>query len=106
MSGSETFADMAEGLGWPTVLVVANRLGALNHTLLTENAIRDRGLHLAGVIINHLTEDHDIAMTTNRVVLEDLIAGPVSCLENGDGLAGSVLLQELLQAFRNGGFRD
>ena len=106
MSGSETFADMAEGLGWPTVLVVANRLGALNHTLLTEHAIRDRGLHLAGVIINHLIEDHDIAMTTNRVVLEDLIASPVSCLENGDGLAGSVLLQELLQAFRNGGFQD
>ena len=105
MSGSETFADMAEGLGWPVVLVVANRLGALNHTLLTENAIRDRGLHLAGVVINHLTEDHDIAMTTNRVVLEDLLSGPVSCLENGDGLAGGVIVQELLKAFRDGGFQ-
>ncbi|HCQ39417.1 MAG TPA: dethiobiotin synthase, partial [Verrucomicrobiales bacterium] len=83
MNGRDTFADLAEALGWPVVMVVANRLGALNHTLLTEHAIRDRGLPLVGVILNHLTEDHDIAMTTNRVVLEDLLAAPVSCLENG-----------------------
>lgn len=105
MNGRDTFADLAEALGWPVVMVVANRLGALNHTLLTEHAIRDRGLPLVGVILNHLTEDHDIAMTTNRVVLEDLLAAPVSCLENGDGLADSGLIQEVLEAFRNGGFR-
>ncbi|HBM76857.1 MAG TPA: dethiobiotin synthase [Verrucomicrobiales bacterium] len=105
MNGRDTFADLAEALGWPVVMVVANRLGALNHTLLTEHAIRDRGLPLVGVILNHLTEDHDIAMTTNRVVLEDLLAAPVSCLENGDGLAGSALIQEVLEAVRNGGFR-
>ncbi len=104
MNGRDTFADMAEALGWPVVMVVANRLGALNHTLLTEHAIRDRGLPLVGVILNHLTEDHDIAMTTNRVVLEELLAAPVSCLENGDGLADSALVQEVLEAFRNGGF--
>lgn len=105
MSGRDTFADMAEALGWPVVLVVANRLGALNHTLLTDLAIRDRGLPLVGVILNHLTEDHDIAMTTNRVVLEDLLTVPVSCLENGDELAGSALVSEILEAFQNGGFR-
>ena len=100
MNEREAFADMAQALGWPVVLVVANRLGALNHTLLTERAIRDRGLTLTGIVLNHLTEDHDIAMTTNRVVLDNLLTGPISCLENGEGLAESALVREVLQAFR------
>ncbi len=104
MNGRDTFADMAEALGWPVVMVVANRLGALNHTLLTEHAIRDSGLRRVGVMLNQLTGDQEIAMTTNRVVLEELLAAPVSCLENGDGLADSALVQEVLEAFRNGGF--
>jgi len=106
MNGKETFADLAEALGWPVVLVVANRLGALNHTLLTERAIRDRGLPLAGVVLNHLTEDHDIAMTTNRVVLENILGAPIWSLENRDGLTGSILIAEVLQACRDSGVRS
>ena len=97
MTGKETFADLAQALGWPVVLVVANRLGALNHALLTEHAIRGRGLEVAGVILNHLTEDHDIAMTTNRVILNEFLTGSIFCLEKGDGLDGSALVEMLLQ---------
>ncbi len=93
MTRKETFADLAQVLGWPVVLVAANRLGALNHTLLTERAIRDRGLKLWGVILNHLAEDHDIAMTTNRRILEEFLAAPLYCLENGDDLQGNILVE-------------
>jgi dethiobiotin synthetase len=47
-------SDLAEQLGLPVVLVAADRLGVLNHTLLTVDAIRSRGLELAGVVLNRL----------------------------------------------------
>ncbi len=44
--------ELAEALGLPVLLVAADRLGTLNHTLLTVAAIRSRGLPLAGVVLN------------------------------------------------------
>ena len=41
-------ADLAVALGLPVILVVGVRLGCLNHALLTAEAIRARGLVLAG----------------------------------------------------------
>ncbi len=102
MTRKETFADLAQALGWPVLLVAANRLGALNHTLLTERAIRDRGLELFGVVLNHLTEDHHVAMTTNRRILDEFLTVPVYCLENGDALAGNALVGDI-QERRKGG---
>jgi dethiobiotin synthetase len=47
-------ADLAVALGLPVVLVVGLRLGCLNHALLTEEAIRSRGLPLAGWVANRI----------------------------------------------------
>lgn len=44
-------ADLAEALGFPVLVVAANRLGVLNHTLLTLEAVRRRGLTVAGVVL-------------------------------------------------------
>ncbi|MEO8298236.1 MAG: dethiobiotin synthase [Burkholderiales bacterium] len=49
-------ADLAVDLGLPVVLVVGLRLGCLSHALLTAEAVRARGLHLAGWVGNHLAE--------------------------------------------------
>jgi dethiobiotin synthetase len=70
-------ADLAGELGLPVVVVVANRLGAINHTLLTVQAIKARGLPCAGVILNHTTGEQDGATTTNRSVLEHLLEVPI-----------------------------
>jgi dethiobiotin synthetase len=71
-------ANLAEEFGLPVGVVVANRLGALNHTLLTVAAIRARGLVCAGVILNHASESAEpIATATNRAALEDLLEVPV-----------------------------
>ena len=40
--------DLAAEFGLPVVLVVNNRLGALNHAILTDRAIISRGLECAG----------------------------------------------------------
>lgn len=50
----ETGADLAQALALPVVLVVGLRLGCLNHALLTAEAIRARGLALAGWICNRI----------------------------------------------------
>lgn len=54
LSDEATGADLAEALGLPVILVVGLRLGCLNHALLTRDAIRARGLALAGWIVNRL----------------------------------------------------
>lgn len=50
-------ADLAVAMGLPLVLVVGMRLGCLNHALLTAEAIRARGLTLAGWIANRVDPD-------------------------------------------------
>lgn len=55
-------ADLASGLGLPVLLVAADRLGAINHTLLTVEAARVRGLALAGVVLNQPAQQPDPQM--------------------------------------------
>ena len=71
-----TFGEFAAELGWPVVLVVANKLGALNHTLLTARAIKERGLSIKGLVLNHLEEERDVAMVTNQAVLTQWLEPP------------------------------
>jgi dethiobiotin synthetase len=73
-------SDLAVEFGLPVVVVVANRLGALNHTLLTLDSIRARGLPCAGLILNHVSAlgaETEISTTTNRAILETLVEVPV-----------------------------
>lgn len=72
-----TIADFAVQLGWPVVLVVRNKLGALNHSLLTLESVRARGLRLAGIILNNADGLGDEAKRTNRVVLQEFAGCPI-----------------------------
>ena len=68
----ETSADLAQQLALPVVLVVGLRLGCLNHTLLTLEAIHARGLTLAGWVANHIDAamphaDANVAALTARI---------------------------------------
>jgi len=70
-------ADFAKELGLPTILVVGNRLGALNPTLLTVQSMRSMGIEPAGMIFNHLEDELDTAAITNKGIAEDLTGVPV-----------------------------
>ena len=70
-------ADFAKELGLPTVLVVGNRLGALNQTLLSVESMRTTGVEPAGLIFNHLEEELDTAAITNKGIAEELTGVPV-----------------------------
>jgi len=54
ISGPYTMANIAQRLGLPVILVVGLRLGCLNHALLTVEAVRARGLRLAGWVANQV----------------------------------------------------
>jgi dethiobiotin synthase len=53
--------DLAEELWLPVILVARSTLGTINHTLLSLEAIRRRGLPLAGVVINGPDTPHNRA---------------------------------------------
>lgn len=66
-----TVADLADLLDAEVVVVAAAGLGTLNSTALTCEAVRGRGLRLAGVVVGSFPAEPDLASTTN---LEDLPA--------------------------------
>lgn len=72
-----TVADLAVAFQLPVLVVVANRLGCLNHTLLTVESIRARGLNCAGLILNTLSADNSIAAATNRAILQEVCDVPI-----------------------------
>lgn len=69
ITDTENLADFAVRLGLPVIPVVANRLGCINHALLTIESIRARSLPCPGIILNHLTPAADIAQRTNAQIL-------------------------------------
>lgn len=70
-------ADLATDFALPVIVVVANRLGALNHTILTVEDIRASGLEVAGLVLNHLQDELDTAAVTNKGVIEELVEAPI-----------------------------
>jgi len=52
-------ADLAVALQLPVLLVAEDKLGALNQVLLSVEAIKMRGLQLAGVVLNALNNDQN-----------------------------------------------
>lgn len=47
-----TMLDLIRALALPVLVVASTRLGTLNHTLLTLQALRSQGIPVAGVILN------------------------------------------------------
>lgn len=70
-------ADLAEKLGLPVLVVAADRLGTINHTLLTVEAVRRRGLALAGVVLNQPTPPAGDGGMDNAEDLERWLHCPV-----------------------------
>lgn len=70
-------SDLAKDLNLPVILVAANRLGALNHILLTLAAIQAKGLKCAGIILNQLEDEMDTPMITNKGIIESLTQVPL-----------------------------
>lgn len=70
LQSRHTVADLVRLLELPLVIVVANRLGALNHALLTLEHASCLGLPVLGYILNHLEGQTSPAAETNARTLQ------------------------------------
>lgn len=75
---SYTYADLAGVLRLPVIVVAANKLGAINHLLLTLEHASCKGLKVWGYVLNRVSKDDSLAADTNREVLSGLTG--VQCL--------------------------
>ena len=67
--------DFAKQLDLPVAIVAENRLGCLNHILLTLESVQRRGLVCAGVILKSANGPTDLAQSTNETELRRLLSG-------------------------------
>jgi len=57
LNDHENLGDLVQQIGLPVILVVGMKLGCINHALLTQEAIKARGLKIAGWIANSLSSE-------------------------------------------------
>lgn len=57
--------DICSKIKLPVLLVSANRLGCINHSILSVEALRKRNMEILGIIFNHLGND------TDKIILKD-----------------------------------
>ena len=66
-------ADLMAEMGLAALVVARSGLGTLNHTLLTLESCRARGIRIAGVVINeYQADDGDLAEESNPRVLAEV----------------------------------
>jgi dethiobiotin synthetase len=70
-------SDMAVAMKLPVLAVAYNRLGCLNHTILTVQSILAHGLRCVGVVLNNAQETEDVAALTNADVLKEILDVPL-----------------------------
>jgi dethiobiotin synthetase len=95
-----TLADTAAELAAPVLVVATAGLGTLNHTALTVEALRTRGLTCAGVVIGAWPADADLAARCNVTDLPAVTGVPLlGALPDG---AGAMCSDEFEVAARHG----
>lgn len=78
MTEEEIIADFALRIQLPLIIVSRMSLGTINHTLLTLEAVKSRGLKIAGIIMNQSTAgDDDITTNSNPEEIQKRTDVPV-----------------------------
>lgn len=100
----EFLSDLVKQLNVPVIMVVAMRLGCLNHALLTAEAIIRDGLQLAGWVANRI-DPHMQCYEENRDTLQSLLPAPLlaeipflASAPDPSEIAARFAMDQLLQA--------
>ena len=73
-----TVADWVARRGWPVIIVARAGLGTINHTLLTVESARHRGVKIVAIVLNDVDgKAGTLAARTNAAVLRRLTKLPV-----------------------------
>jgi dethiobiotin synthetase len=73
---SYTYADFTRVLKLPVIVVAPNKLGVINHLLLTLEHASCKGLRVLGYVLNHLDGTPSLAAESNREALFSLTGVP------------------------------
>jgi dethiobiotin synthetase len=65
LTQGETYADLARALGLAALVVGRAGLGTVNHVALTVEALRARGIPLAGIVLNRTSPSDDPSVPYN-----------------------------------------
>ena len=102
VSDGASMADLARELGLPLLVVARASLGTINHTLLTLEAARTRGLRVAGIVISHssgaLTSADAANLGALREALGETLVGEIPPLREAEAApADAVDLDSILR---------
>lgn len=64
--------DIAKKLDLPALVVVRNKLGAINHAVLTIEALRQRKIKILGIIFNNLNKEDKLILEDNPRIIKIL----------------------------------
>ncbi len=69
--------DLAAAMKLQVLVVAQNRLGCLNHALLTLRSVAAHGLRCAGLVLNSVSTPSEIAASTNADILKRILDVPL-----------------------------
>lgn len=77
------FVDLVKELKIPVLLVAANRLGAINHTLLSIEALKRRKMKLLGVVFNSVSGNENALISEDNPRIVKKFIGKIPVWING-----------------------
>ncbi len=94
--------DMIKDLALPMIIVSKPGLGTINHTLLTIEAARSRGVNLHGVIINNAADKgKDLSENSNPEIIERIgrvpILGIIPYFKNPASLRSQLVFRNIAE---------
>ncbi|MHB8481740.1 MAG: dethiobiotin synthase, partial [Nitrospiria bacterium] len=70
-------ADLILSLNLGVILVASDRLGTINHALLSLHLAENRGIKILAIILNHRKSREDPATQANASILQEKVKVPV-----------------------------
>lgn len=68
-----TILDYFKERSYPVILVASNRVGSINHTALSLEAMHSRRMSVSGVVYNRFAKVNDLVTEDSRRVIQDLL---------------------------------
>jgi dethiobiotin synthetase len=95
LNEDQTLADLARLLGLEVIMVVAIRLGCLNHALLTAASIAAAGCTLAGWVANRLPPLNDCGRENINTLKSRISAPLLGVLPEYQGVSANLVAEKL-----------
>lgn len=95
--------DLIKLMNLEVLVVAKDKLGTINHTLLTLEALRNRGIKIKGVVLNRITQDLGVDSLTNADSIREYgkvdVIGIFPYIPTEDKSIGDRILSEIAEQY-------